>query len=241
MSEGVSLVRLNDGVIVYANPRFEEMFGYSPDEMVGKHVSIVNAPTEKTPEQTITEIMGSLDKHRSWRGELNNIKKDGTLFWCYASVTVFDHPEHGRVAVSVHTDITERKQAEKKNEESRHFLEAVIEAIPDATMVVAADYRVVLANRAARDLVGVEDPVAADLRCHQVFHHRDVPCDGVEHPCPLVEVVAAKGPVVMTHTHCDAEGNEVLMEIAAAPILNEAGGLVQIVQSCRDISNRVKE
>ncbi len=134
-----------------------------------------------------------------------------------------------------------RKQAQKKIEESRHFLEAVIEAIPDATMVIAADYRIVFANRAARDMAGMEDPAAADLRCHQVFHHRDVPCDGVGHPCPLVQVVATKGPVVVAHTRCDAEGNEVLMEVAAAPIFNEAGGLVQIVQSCRNITNRVQE
>ncbi len=151
--------------------------------------------------------------------------------------------ERGRVRQIVHSvrDITERKQAEEKIEKSRHLLGAVIEAISDATMVIAADYRIVLANRAARDMAGVEDPVATGLRCHQVFRHRDVPCDGVEHPCPLVQVVAAKGPVVVKHIYDDAEGNEVLMEVAAAPIFNEAGGLVQIVQSCRDITNRVEE
>ncbi len=113
MSEGVYLVRLNDGVIIYTNPKFDEIFGYSPGEMAGKHVSIVNAPTEKTAEETATEIMGVLDKHGSWEGEINNIKKDGTPFWSYASVSVFHHPEHGRVLVSVHLDITERKRMEE--------------------------------------------------------------------------------------------------------------------------------
>jgi len=47
MTEGVYLIRLKDGVIVYANPKFETMFGYEPNELIGKHVSIVNAPTEK--------------------------------------------------------------------------------------------------------------------------------------------------------------------------------------------------
>ncbi len=131
MSEGVYLVRLDDGVIIYTNPRFEEMFGYSPGEMTGKHVSIVNAPTEKTAEETAAEIIAFLDKHGSWRGEVNNIKKDGTPFWCYASVSMFDHPEHGRVLVSAHTDITDRKQADEDVRRSHEQLRALAGRLQD--------------------------------------------------------------------------------------------------------------
>ncbi len=123
MAEGVYLVRASDGVIVYANPTFEEVFGYGPGEMVGKHVSVVNAPTEESPEETAEEIMGILDRTGVWRGEINNVKKDGTPFWCYANVSVFDHPQHGRVLVAVHTDITERKRAEETLKVSHLFLE----------------------------------------------------------------------------------------------------------------------
>ncbi len=114
MSEGVYLVRASDGVIVYTNPKFEETFGYEPGEMVGKHVSIVNAPTEKSPEETAKEIMGIMEMEGGWRGEIQNIKKDGTPFWCYANVSMFDHHEYNRVLVSAHTDITERKRAEER-------------------------------------------------------------------------------------------------------------------------------
>ena len=114
MSEGVYLVRMSDGIIVYTNPRFEKLFGYDLDEMVGKHVSIVNAPTEKDPEETAKEIMAFIDQHGHWQGEIENIKKDGMPFWCYASVSAFDHPQHGRVIATLHTDITERKQAEEE-------------------------------------------------------------------------------------------------------------------------------
>ena len=112
MSEGVYLTRLEDLIIVYVNPRFEQMFGYESGEMIGKYVVIVNAPTEKTPEETKNEIVGILQETGEWHGELQNIKKDGTLFWCYANVSLFDHPEYGKVIVSVHTDITERKKRE---------------------------------------------------------------------------------------------------------------------------------
>ena len=114
MSEGVYLVGADDGIIAYTNPKFEEIFGYDKGEMIGKHVSIVNAPTDKHPEETAREIIESMNKEGAWEGEIENIKKDGTRFWCFATVTMFHHPEYGRVLVAVHTDITERKRAEEQ-------------------------------------------------------------------------------------------------------------------------------
>jgi PAS domain S-box-containing protein len=121
MAEAVYLVRMKDGIIVYTNSKFEELFGYGPGDMTGKHVSIVNAPTEKSPEQTAIEIMSQLDKNGFWTGEVLNIKKDGTFFWSHANVAIFNHSKYGKVLVSVQEDITDRKNAEfqikKLNEE----------------------------------------------------------------------------------------------------------------------------
>jgi PAS domain-containing protein len=41
MAEGICLVRADNGVIVYANPKFEQIFGYDSQELEGQHVSIV--------------------------------------------------------------------------------------------------------------------------------------------------------------------------------------------------------
>jgi len=121
MGEAVYLVRLSDGIIVFANKGFEMMFGYLPGEMIGKHVSIVNAPAEMSPEETATEIIKTLKERGVWIGEVQNIKKDGTHFWTHANVTIFDLPQFGEVLISVQKDITEQKNAEllikKLNEE----------------------------------------------------------------------------------------------------------------------------
>jgi PAS domain S-box-containing protein len=127
LTEGVYLSRLEDGIIVYTNPTFEEMFGYNPGEMLGKYVAIVNAPTEKTPEETKQNITQILIKTGRWQGEVRNIKKDGTHFWCNANVSLFDHPDYGRVIVSVHTDITERKKNEDSQRENEKRLQKIIE------------------------------------------------------------------------------------------------------------------
>ena len=127
LSEGVHLIRMDDGIIVYTNPRFEEMFGYDPGELIGKHISIVNAPTDKSPEERAKRIMEILEETGEWHGEVNNIKKDGTPFWCYANVSAFDHPKYGKVTVAIHTDITERKNAEQKLKESEEKFRTIAE------------------------------------------------------------------------------------------------------------------
>jgi len=118
LSEGVHLIRMDDGIIVYTNPRFEEMFGYDPGELIGKHISVVNTPTDKNPEEIVKEVMEILEGTEEWHGEVNNIKKDGIPFWCYANVSTFNHPDYGKVAVTTQADITERKKAEEKLKES---------------------------------------------------------------------------------------------------------------------------
>jgi PAS domain S-box-containing protein len=116
MTEGVYLIRVADGVIMLTNAKFDEMFGYGPDELVGKNVSVVNAPTEKKPEDVAQEIMAELNRSGRWTGEVLNIRKDGTTFWSEAVVSTMDHPSYGAAWLSVHRDITERKRAEHEKE-----------------------------------------------------------------------------------------------------------------------------
>ena len=125
LNEGVYLIRLSDGEILWTNDVFDKMFGYEPGEIVGKEVSIVNAPAEKTPKETKEEIVDILVKTGKWQGEIQNMKKDGTPFWCYASVSLFDHPTYGKVIVSVHTDITEQRESERRIKEYQAQLKSL--------------------------------------------------------------------------------------------------------------------
>jgi PAS domain S-box-containing protein len=155
VSEGVHLVRASDGVIVFTNPQCDEMFGYAPEEMVGQHISIVNAPTDKSPEETAQEIMAALDASGRWEGEIYNRRKDGTPIWCHASVSTFTHAEFGTVWVSVHRDITERKRLQEQLLRTTTFLDSIVENIPNMVFVKdAKSLAFVLFNRAGEDLLG---------------------------------------------------------------------------------------
>lgn len=120
MSEGVCLARVDDGAVVYANPKFEEMFGYEPDEILDKKFSELSAPTDETPETATAKIFKAIIGSGEWHGEIKNIRKDNTIFWCYANASLLYNSEYGRVLIFVLDDITDRKKAaeavEKMNE-----------------------------------------------------------------------------------------------------------------------------
>ncbi len=113
MAEGVCLIRADDTTFVYANPKFEQMFGYSAGELNGQRVAAVNyATASATTEDIAQSIRSAVLERGEATYEVQNVKKDGTPFWCSATCSVFQHPEYGDVLVAVHQDITERKHAE---------------------------------------------------------------------------------------------------------------------------------
>ena len=121
--------------------------------------------------------------------------------------------------------------------QSRAFMQTVIDAIPDTMLVLGRDYRVLLANRASREMVGGIDPTVC-LTCHQLSHHRDLPCEGETESCQLCQVVATKAPMTVIHSHFDAKGKEVFVEVNAGPLFDDAGEVVHVIAVCRDITER---
>ncbi|MEH2224568.1 PAS domain S-box protein [Nostoc sp.] len=130
MAEGICLVRATDGLFVYANPKFEQMFGYEPSELIGQHVSIVNyGDQHHTPKDVSQAICTAILERGEVTYEIHNIKKDGTPFWCSATASVFEHPEYGSVLVAIQQDITEQKQAEEKIKASLKEKEVLLKEI----------------------------------------------------------------------------------------------------------------
>jgi two-component system sensor histidine kinase/response regulator len=133
-AEGVNLVSASDGRILYTNPRFNAMFGYAADELIGKPISIVNAPGNKSPEALAIEITETAMTRGYWDGEILNARKDGTTLWTLAHVVRFQHPELGLVLITHQADISDRKRAE----DALRDLNAELESrIADRTMDLA--------------------------------------------------------------------------------------------------------
>ena len=113
--------------ITYTNDATDELFGYQKRELVGKHISILNAGPE--PELIVEKITNTMKRKDWWEGEIPNRRKDGTELTTYATISAHKDRE-GKVVnfVSIQNDITERKKAEealKYSEERYAFAQRV--------------------------------------------------------------------------------------------------------------------
>jgi PAS domain S-box-containing protein len=130
MAEGVRFVRASDSVIIYANPRCEEMFGYDTGELSGRPIEMVIAEDdEKSADDVVADIIKQLSESGEAIVEVHNVRKNGTTFWCRSHTSQFDHPEYGNIWVSVLEDITGRKQAEEQIKQRNRELAALNTAI----------------------------------------------------------------------------------------------------------------
>jgi len=114
------------------------------------------------------------------------------------------------------------------------FLMTVIESLGHPFYVIDAnDYSVKIANSAAS-----AEPLAEDTTCYALTHGRNTPCESSEHPCPLETVKNTKKPTIVEHLHSDQDGNVRNFEVHACPVLDGDGNVIQMIESCLDITER---
>jgi PAS domain S-box-containing protein len=156
MAEGVVLIRAEDQRIVYTSGRFNEMFGYAPGELVGRDASILRAPGEDPELTSREEIRTTLERDGQWFGQVRDVRKDGTPFWCEVHVSAFEHHEFGKVWCSVRQDITERREiVDALNQIDERRLYTLERLSPVGIFRTDAEGRCTYVNRTWRELAGL--------------------------------------------------------------------------------------
>src|SRR4051794_21557707 len=70
--------------IVYVNPAFTRMTGYTLDEVIGRNPRLLQGIATKRP--PLDQIRMALTQWQSIRVEVLNYRKDGTPFWVELSI-----------------------------------------------------------------------------------------------------------------------------------------------------------
>jgi len=111
ISECVSITDNND-LIIYVNKSFLTTYGYSFDELIGQHTSILR-PGD-TPFEHVRDILPETIEG-GWRGEIMNRKKDGTLFPILLSTSIIKDDHDNSIAlIGVATDITDMRKSRQE-------------------------------------------------------------------------------------------------------------------------------
>jgi len=132
-------------------------------------------------------------------------------------------------------DIARRKVAEEALQEQHTYLQNIVDGIDDPIMVINQDYTVSLMNNVVKSTLHSKNIADKNNpKCYEISHDRSTPCDGLEHPCPLKEVLETKSHVNVIHDHSDTHKKYV--ELSASPLLDKNGECVGIIESGRDIT-----
>jgi len=130
------------------------------------------------------------------------------------------------------SEVAIRIQKEQESLDKAHFLMEVIESLSHPFYVIDVNtYEIILANNATYDVIS-----GGGVKCYELAHHINVPCDGINHPCPLKHVMETGMPVLFEHIHTIKSGEKRYFEIHGYPIKDKDGKVVKMIEYSVDIT-----
>ncbi|MBN1270209.1 MAG: PAS domain S-box protein [Kiritimatiellae bacterium] len=139
----------------------------------------------------------------------------------------------GRIVRSVGMvhDITERKQAQEAVLRAKQEWERTFDSVPDLIAILDEQHRIVRANRAMAERLGVTVEKCVGMPCYRAVHGADSPIASCPHVLTLTD-----GKEHVAEVHEEHLGGDFL--ITTTPLHDESGRMIGAVHMARDITDR---
>jgi len=150
-SEGLAVSDLK-GDLLFVNDAFAAMHGYSPEKLVGRHLSIFHTP-EQMP--SVNEANQQMQKTGEFNGEIWHVRRDGTVFPALMHNSLLrDEAGNPIGMIGSLRDISEHKKLERQRLESNRRLQRLAQKLTIAhdDLKVAIETRGEFMNIAAHEL-----------------------------------------------------------------------------------------
>ena len=141
--------------IIYSNPAFSRMTGYSAAQLRGQTPRILQGP--RTDAATLQRLRANLHAGKPFQGSAINYRLDGSPYHVEWHISPLRAPG-GEVThfLSVQQDVTALKRAEQR----RDLLATALDLAPSAIFITDAEGQIVYANPAFEQLTGYAVPEA---------------------------------------------------------------------------------
>jgi PAS domain S-box-containing protein len=103
----------DQGKMVYANPAFIAVSGYSKEELIGKSPSVFGSG--KHSRKFWARMWNTINSGKVWVGEVENRKKGGEPFFTQLLISpIVDHDGNVSAFFGIHRDLTEKRIMERQ-------------------------------------------------------------------------------------------------------------------------------
>lgn len=146
--DGIAVICAETGTFVYTNDAWTNALGYAPGDLAGRHVSTVNSPTHRLPQEIAGEMFDVLDRGEIWRGEVELRRRDGGTVWWEQTVARYDDAQGRPAWIIVGREATARRATVAELGVLERRFHGAFDALPAPAAVCDEDGRVLAVNDA---------------------------------------------------------------------------------------------
>jgi diguanylate cyclase (GGDEF)-like protein/PAS domain S-box-containing protein len=224
-----SLLTLDlDGYITGWSRGAERLFGYTPEEIIGKHILVLYANESEREAELLNTVM------QQGRGEMEVLRrrKNGDAFWANVHLSLTRDAEGRPIyMIGYLRDITERLAAEEKN----RLYGMIFEQANDAVAVIDARLQIVIVNQAYEFITGYRASEAVGKTPRFLREDALNARAKAELDAALATVGHWEGELVDTR----ASGDQYPVRLNVTAVSNERGQLTHYLAVFNDQTERV--
>lgn len=222
----------NRGIVKSFNPAAEGIFGYSAEQIIGKHVAILAPKRDRGKYDVYSRRFSGIGRPRIIDNgrEVTGRRRDGTELPLQIGVTLLSLADE-RLFVATVQDISERQTTDSLSR--RHA--AMMAQMSEAITVTDVNHKVIDCNPAVEELYGYSR--AEVIGKTPFFLHTDP--DHWQRRAPeIVKAIERLGRWVGEVEMRRKDGTRFAGELVLAPFADDGGKQVGIVGVIRDVSER---
>jgi PAS domain S-box-containing protein len=245
---GILVICDSKGKNLYISANCKNITGYIQEELIGKSLWWVHEDDRPRMEALLKDTLKNQTSGRNV--EFKGIKKDGEI-WVGSESWEPIRDSQGNVIQFVIQliDITDRKNMEKTLIQSENRFSDIINNLPDATLVIDPNGKVIAWNKAIEDLTGVKAEEMMGKGNYEYalpFYQKRRPIliDLIFKPDEEIAknysgIIRRKREVLIARTTLPRpKGKRSVLWAKASPLYDSTGAVVGAIESIRDITER---
>ena len=233
VEQSASAVMITDAIgrIDYINQKFIELSGYTADELMGKNPKMLQSGNMAS--ELYQTMWRALMETGEWRGELQNLRKNGEVYWVYESISAIKNSAGETTHfVAVEEDITQRKAIETALAESEERFRQMAEMTGEWLWEQDPDGYYLYSSNAVKQILGFGQ--------EQILGKHYTAFLTTQDQQTQQSYASSERPFYALVNHYQhKDGHQVLTESTGLPIMSHEGKLLKWRGVDRDITARM--